>query len=201
MRNAKVLIFAVGTAIGWYVSTPNLAQAAIVNMNLSFINSSKEQIGKGSFSYDDEAPIEAINGEHNDIQIGIVKKWFYIKSFEATVKNMSWGLPSLGIWDSENKQTFSISYNTYGDPNIINQWIMGDHKFGSSPALIMGQQSFTVLTSKEPLGGKWVASLVDNDTPDVPSDGVPEPPTILGSLFAIGILTLFKRVMGVKKSG
>lgn len=193
-KNAKFLFLAVGTMIGATALTANLAQAATVSMDLSFFNPSGKQIGQGSFSYDDQSPIDLIKGEHNDLQIGTFKKWFYVKDFEATVKGMTWGLPSLGIWDAENQLTQSVVYDNYGDPSIINQWLMGDQAFLTNPALMMDEQGFNLFTSDESLEGKWVTKLLETESLDLDSNAVPESPTILGVLTAIIGLTLFKRV-------
>lgn len=192
-KNATILLFTVGTAIGATALTANLVQAATVSMDLSFFNPSGQQIGKGSFTYDDHSPIDIIEGKHHDLQIGIIKKWFYVKDFEATIKEMSWGLPSLGIWDALNNSPQSIVHNNYGEPTIINRWLMGDQEFLKTPALIIEQEGFKLLTSdpNQLLEGEWIAKPSSN--------AVPESPTVLGVLTAIGILTLFKRVVAQKK--
>ncbi|GFE71186.1 hypothetical protein CFPU101_37960 [Chroococcus sp. FPU101] len=153
-------------------------------MDLNFFNLSGQQIGDGSFTYDDQFPINQIQGSHNNFQIGTFQNWFFITDFEATISGMTWGFTNSKIWDAQNNRTHSVVYNNYGEPSIIDQWLMGDHIFLTTPALMMSQQGFNIQSSNQFLEGQWTATLS--------SSAVPESPTLLGALTAIGMLTFFK---------
>lgn len=191
---ANSLHSAVAMVIGTTILTVHSAQAAIISMDLSFFNRSGQQIGQGLFTYDDQSPIDLIQGQHQNLPIDTSRQWYFLKEFRATIQGITWGLPYLGIWDAQNSRPQSVVYDNYGNPSIIDRWLVGDYQFLTTPALNMGQQSFDIITSNQFIEGNWTARQST-----INSSAVPEAPTILGSLTAIGMLTLMTRVVRKNK--
>lgn len=177
-------------------STPSV-QAATLFYDLNFFDDSGEQVGSGSFSYDDTAPFEG-TFEHPFTQLEFVdidtsEGWYKLQSFEAQINGINWDITdSVGGDDAvfwrpfETEKPASVIRDRFGLPyKRPGTWLFGDTRF--LPSLLVESDSWIQLAMNTPTGiifGSWEATQ-RLTTP------VPEPSSIFSLIiFGTGSLIM-----------
>lgn len=182
------------------VSAPSV-QAATLFYDLNFFDYSGEQVGSGSFSYDDTAPFEgtfiAPSYPFENVTISANEGWYKLLSFDAQVNGLNWDIgDSLGgkealFWQPFNgEKPASVIRDRFGIPyKTQSQWFLGDPR--SIPFFLVesnGWVQFESSSENIPTGiisGRWVATQRQTSTP------VPEPSSIFSlMIFGAGSLIM-----------
>jgi hypothetical protein len=196
----KLSVLAASTAIGITAFVSRPAQAA--NFNIQFFDESGKNVGQGSFSAKrtSEAELNLLfsGADTSAINIGKIKNWLYIQSFQVVLDRFTWNSSHANFWDPEQKVLKHIGFLATGEAHIVDRGIFDAPDELDTPQLILVQNSlYQLLGSQEIAEGVLLIAPVD-DVQAQSLDAVPEAPTLLGSLTAMGILTLFKRVISKK---
>jgi hypothetical protein len=174
---------------------------------LKFLNNSGQQVGSGSFSYNDDNTLTCIATTFNPSSCdppGFAGEIFVTRlltSFGATVWGETWGgLAGKAWWaDSARDQSPAMQFGSrYGI--FISNWLASN---GSStdpfPALRFDSINLSS-ESDNSATGTWTAQIpsLDSNQPNYKSGtftatAIPEPLTILGSITAVVFGVAFKR--------